>query len=500
MLDSDPGDAENLLVPLCHDSRLSPLQRADAVRLLCRARLAQDKTYMTVDGIGDAIVAYSAAKDTARMIEMYQLAAIRMGWRCERDSAEEYLLTAVELAGQGTAPVKAALYRKLSNLMAYPTMNKDYAKALNYARQSFYSLRPEDNRARALHDIGLFHAFRNDNDSALLYLEQAVEASSPSDAGYATYALNYANTAGADFNKCRKFLGAISGENLGKLLTLGYLYLNRQRTDSASYYLAESRKLYDRYPENYSINTFNSLRMLEGYVDYALTGNVSPSEGTVGNDSVSIKTNVMRKLEAELSANNSALQIRLLENRNRTKTIWIWVISLLATILSGAAWIYWNGKRRYLRIRKELDDIRIRQIMADDKEKETEAGQTDILRQKAALCMEAFRSTGVLDAIQCAELDYRNNGSYMTAKERMQLQQKLLESFSDLIVDLRALGGRMSVDDIMTALLSYMRMTNAAISASLGVSEGAVRTRKSRLRSKFPPDLSALLFGQHNQE
>lgn len=208
----------------------------------------------------------------------------------------------------------------------------------------------------------------------------------------------------------------------------------------------------------------------------------------------------MRKLEAELSANNSALQIRLLENRNRTKTIWIWVISLLATLLSGAALIYWNGKRRYLRIRKELDDIRIRQIMADDKEKETEAGQTDILRQKAALCMEAFRSTGLLDTIQRAELDYRNNGSYMTAKERMQLQQKLLESFSDLIIDLRALGGRMSVDDIMTALLSYLRMTNAAISASLGVSEGAVRTRKSRLRSKFPPDLSALLFGQHNQE
>lgn len=500
MLDSDPSAAENLLEPLCNDARLTPIQRADAVRLLCRARLAQDKTYMTVGDIEDVVTAYSAAKDTAHMIEMYQLAAIRMKWRCERDSAEKYLLTAAELVGSATAPVKAALYQKLSNLMAYPTLNKDYAKALNYARQSLYSLPPGDNRARALHDIGLFHAFQNDNDSALFYLEKAVEASSPSDAGYDTYALNYANTVGADFNKCRRFLDAIDDENLGKLLTLGYLYLNCQQTDSASYYLVQSRQLYERHPEDYSINTFNSLRMLEGYVDYAQTGNVSPSEGTVSNDSVSIKTNVMRKLEAELSANNSALQIRLLENRNRTKTIWIWVISLLATILTGAALVYWNGKRRYLKIRKELDDIRIRQIMADDKGKEAEAGQTDILKQKAALCMEAFRSTGLLDVIQRAELDYRNNGSYMTAKERTRLQQKMLESFSDLIIDLRALGGRMSVDDIMTTLLSYMRMTNAAISVSLGVSEGAVRTRKSRLRSKFSPDLSALLFDQHNQE
>lgn len=61
-----------------------------------------------------------------------------------------------------------------------------------------------------------------------------------------------------------QYLDRIEGADLGKLITKGCLYLNHGQTDSAYTYLERSKELYASAPENYSINTYNSLRMCLG--------------------------------------------------------------------------------------------------------------------------------------------------------------------------------------------------------------------------------------------
>ena len=56
-------------------------------------------------------------------------------------------------------------------------------------------------------------------------------------------------------------------------------------------------------------------------------------------------------------------------------------------------------------------------------------------------------------------------------------------------------AGKLSMDDILTSLLSVMHASNAAIAACLGVSAGAVRSRKTRLKGKLSDEMYKFVFG-----
>ena len=51
---------------------------ADNVRTMAIDRLNQGKTYLLLEGIEDAAAHYAQAGDTIHLVEMYQLASIRM--------------------------------------------------------------------------------------------------------------------------------------------------------------------------------------------------------------------------------------------------------------------------------------------------------------------------------------------------------------------------------------------------------------------------------------
>lgn len=58
---------------------------AEKVRTVAIDKLKQGKTYLLLEGIDNAIAHYSQGGDTVHLLEMYQLASIRMRWKGERD-------------------------------------------------------------------------------------------------------------------------------------------------------------------------------------------------------------------------------------------------------------------------------------------------------------------------------------------------------------------------------------------------------------------------------
>lgn len=469
---------------------------ADNVRTMAIDRLNQGKTYLLLEGIEDAAAHYAQAGDTIHLVEMYQLASIRMRWKGEQDSAAAYLHRAAKLTTTQTNPSTCDIYLDLAELYSHPLFKKDYKKAIEYGHRAYEADLAGEKRPLILHNIGICHAFMNEQDSAIAYVDKAINLTPADSPRYATFALNYADLPIADFHKSIRYLDRINGTHLGKLITKGYLYLNHGQTDSAYTYLKLSRELYASAPENYSINTYNSLRMLSNCVSYALTGKAYPGEGTEINDSISARIALDHRIENETAENNASLEIELLASETRAQRAWIiaLVIILAGALVSGL--IFWRSKSKYIRLHEEFDLLRQKQILieADDNDSGY-SGSIDIIVKRATISVNRCRETGIFDLIQRGESAYNDSETYLSVKERATVRKALLDCFADFIVDLKMDAGKLSMDDILTSLLSVMHASNAAVAACLGVSAGAVRTRKTRLKGKLSPEIAKIVFG-----
>lgn len=470
--------------------------KAEDVRTTALNSLNQGKTYLLLRGIDDAAAHYSQEGDTIHLLEMYQLASIKMLWKGQQDSAAVYLHKAADLSTSRTSPSSCDVYLDLAELYSHPLLKKDYKKAIEYSHRAYRADSLGENRSRLLHDIGIYYAFMNVNDSAIVYLDKAVNLTPVNSPYYPTFALNYSNLSTADFHKSIKYLDRIEGAHLGKLITKGFLYLNHGQTDSAYTYLERAKERYDSAPKNYSINTYNSLRMLSNCVSYALTGKVYPGDGTEINDSISARIALDRKIETEIAENNASLEIELLASETRAQRAWIivLVVILVAAVVSGL--IFWRSKSKYIRLHKEFDLLRQKQILIEADENAYEnSGSFEIIVKRAEISVSRFRETGIFDLIQRGEIAYNDSETYLSVKDRAKVRQTLLDCFADFIVDIKMDAGKLSMDDILTSLLSVMHVSNTAIAACLGVSAGAVRSRKTRLKGKLSDEMAKFIFG-----
>lgn len=470
--------------------------KAEDVRTTALNSLDQGKTYLLLRGIDDAAAHYSQEGDTIHLLEMYQLASIKMLWKGQQDSAAVYLHKAADLSTSRTSPSTCDVYLDLAELYSHPLLKKDYKKAIEYSHRAYRADSLGENRSRLLHDIGIYYAFMNENDSALAYIDKAIEYTPANSPYYPTFALNYSNLSTADFHKSIKYLDRIEGAHLGKLITKGFLYLNHGQTDSANTYLERAKERYDSAPENYSINTYNSLRMLSNCVSYALTGKVYPGDGTEINDSISARIALDRKIETEIAENNASLEIELLASETRAQRAWIivLVVILVAAVVSGL--IFWRSKSKYIRLHKEFDLLRQKQILIEADENAYENSSSfEIIVKRAEISVSRFRETGIFDLIQRGEIAYNDSETYLSVKDRAKVRQTLLDCFADFIVDIKMDAGKLSIDDILTSLLSVMHVSNTAIAACLGVSVGAVRSRKTRLKGKLSDEMAKFIFG-----
>lgn len=470
-------------------------KHADNVRETAIERLQNAQTYLLLEGIDDAIAYYAEAKDTTSLLQMYQIAAIKMRWKGEADSASMYLHKALTVATPTTTPSAADICLDISCLYSHPLLHKNYLKAVEYARKAAQADTRGELLPRILHVIGIYYAFMNEQDSASTYISMAISKLPKGSPYYETFALNYANLSSHDFVKSISYLDSIKSKSLGRLITKGFLYLNDGLLDSASVYLSQSQTLYESAPDRFSINTYNSLRLLDNCISFAKTGKVYPGEGTVTNDSISERISLNKRIDAERTEKNTIMKIDLLKSKSINLSLWIVVLALI--LIGGVIYtlIFWRSKHKYLRLREEIDRLRQTQIIVESEDnEESDFRSMEIIRTRVDICIERFRQTGLPDLIQKGEVEFIEYNSYLPVKDRTLIREKLLECFADFIVDLRINAGKLAMDDIVTALLSLMRVGNPAIAACLGVTAAAVRTRKTRLKAKLSNAMQELIF------
>ncbi len=492
LLKSYPDSALLILDEIKSRGKLSEAMKDYAINLTAKAKLRKGESFLTIDGFDNALNYYEENRDSVALLDMYQLAAIRMRWLGDQDSASIYLVKAIDIASEATSPTKSELYIELSNLYARPSLKKDYAKAISYAKEAMKTSRTKEERARAMHDIGLFHSFIGNNDSAAFYMENTLAETDVDDPQFTAYALNYASLPSADFRLSVTNLNRIKTQSLGKLITLGFLYLNNSQVDSARHYLEASKSMYNENPGRYSINTFNNLRMLEQSIGLLRKGAVLSYEGTVTNDSISELTAIQRKISEERRDYNNQLQIQLLQAKTRRQFLLSIGLGIILCLTIGFGIYIWNTKRKFLELKRQLDNVKVEQIVAEANEGESETS-LDLMRRRMNLCIEQFRESKLQANFDKITMDFRNTGNYPPVKERETLQKRLIGCFADFIVDLKMTGVKLNMDDIVTCILSCLRESNATIAACLGSTDTAIRTRKYRLRAKLPAEMVDLL-------
>lgn len=494
LISTAPDSALQMLEDIRLQANINERQNAYLSILLAQIKNSQGKSFITDESFDSSVRYLESISDTIGLIDIYQLYVIKKRWLRQQDSAAYYLSKAIQLVPDSSGRIKSELYINLSNLYAFPTLPKDYETAVKYAKIALkYAESPKD-KARALHDIGLFHSYLNHNDSATIYMERALNEIDPDNPEYDTYALNYAAVPNADIRRSISYLNRIEGKHLGKMITLGFLYLNNSRLDSATRCLSESKSIYYNNPSLYSINTYNALQLLEQSISLLRTGTILHDNSTVTNDSISYILNIQHKLAKEQSDYNTKLQLRILEAKANRQMIF--TLSLAAVLLLIICFVLyvWHAKRKFLKLRQQLDKVKVDQILseADDKNDEAESSAS-LIRKRLDLCIEQFRMSKLQAEIDRMELQYRSSGSFPTIKSRGSMQQELIGCFADFIVDLKMTGAKLNVEDIVTCLMSCLKESNIAIAACLGTTETAVRTRKSRLRGKLPPDMLEIL-------
>lgn len=96
--------------------KMESYEKAKTVLLFSQSKLHKGESFLMVEGFDDALDYYETSRDTAALLDMYQLAAIKMRWLGNQDSASMFLNKAVDIASETTSPSKSELFIELSNL------------------------------------------------------------------------------------------------------------------------------------------------------------------------------------------------------------------------------------------------------------------------------------------------------------------------------------------------------------------------------------------------
>ncbi|MDO4161067.1 MAG: tetratricopeptide repeat protein [Prevotellaceae bacterium] len=500
-INEHPDSAQAMLETLYPYSNLTQAQKARCGVLLASAKLRQNKSFSSDSLLDNSIAYFCQNNDSVEMFRAYQLKAYQSMWRGQQDSMVYYLQQSISMIDEKNKPQLYSLNMKLADIYCEPSSVKDYNKAISYLQKTFSYASTDEQKAYSLHQIGACYGFIGNNDSALAYIARAISLSlqNKEQSNYITYVLNYANTPDVDYGKAERYLKELPESSLGKLITLGYLNLNNRHISAARYYCNKADSLYRSNPGKYSINTYNSLRIINACVDYAMDKEVSASDGVSTNDSISQVISRNESLKIEIADNNLLLQKHIHESEIKTQQRIVFIVSIVFVGLILFFLYDRHNKKRYINLRKELDQSRIYQIelQAKASEEDKNIDLVDIWKKRTDICKDNFIRSGWMKKLQLLEGDgISHNGSFLPPTERNRFRKILFEEFTDLIIDIKASGSGVNMDDLCLCLFSFLKVNNTTISMCMGVSENAIRTRKSRLKEKLEPQMYQFIFGK----
>lgn len=180
----------------------------------------------------------------------------------------------------------------------------------------------------------------------------------------------------------------------------------------------------------------------------------------------------------------------------------IGIVILALTLLALFSAIDNRRKAAYIRLQKQLAQNRAEMLaltsMPDDSEAPLMQPDHERLfalrRQRVEYCREVFAHTPWRTRI--SQIETNTEAEALTLKERGELQQVLIDSFADAMIDLRSECPTLTATDLHLVILTLLGCSIRTASLCTANSETALRSRKTRMKAKMSEELYRFVFEQ----
>ena len=278
----------------------------------------------------------------------------------------------------------------------------------------------------------------------------------------------------------------------------GDIFLALGQTDSARHYflrsLIPSRDVYA------DCNTYYKLIELD--LAAGITDSISSyvAHHTVLLDSIA-RMQSRAEVERVRGEHQIAMHDRLLRHRHVRFVLLISIIVVTLTLLLVVLFAAIDSRRKasYIRLQKQLAQNRAEMLaltaMTDDADSASSEPNPERLmtlrRQRIDYCREMFAHTPWRTRISQLE----HSSETLSLKERTELQQVLIDSFADVMIDFRTQCPALTTSDLQLVILTLLGCSIRTASLCTAISENALRSRKTRMKAKMTEELYHFVFG-----
>lgn len=178
------------------------------------------------------------------------------------------------------------------------------------------------------------------------------------------------------------------------------------------------------------------------------------------------------------------MQHQVLSDRQSDGTIHSFLLAMSVALVSAA---YASIKER----RNQQEIARLNTQLQSLQTDNPAGTQTGLDQATLSLHHQIFqRSEAYADLLQ---LKYMRD-QVVSIQNRTRLMREVAAAYNSEVLVLRSLNEMLSDEDLFLCLMSYMRFSTHDVASCLGVTDEAVRKRRSRLRQKLDEETKSIFF------
>lgn len=493
LMQESPDSALSILTSIPHPEKLYGSNRADYALFLTRAKIKLRLHHSSDSLIRIAVDYYDKRwNDERKMQAYYYRGCVYRSMRCMDLAVKDFLKALKVIPKKSEYLYLGAIYERLAGCYEEQNLCEDAKRAFHKAHEIYINQKNNEGLFYALRGVGHVFVLQHQLDSSLVYYQKALDLAEAIGNGY--YKSFILGELGILYNergeshKANQYLSnsIYSAPEDASLFTeylwKGRILRNLQQMDSARYYLNLSKSspfIFNRggsYKELYQLekkekNYPAALAAVDSFIFYL--------------DSIYNTTKV-----AETTRLTAQYEIELYQQKlaGRYK---VEVLLLLLLFIIGGVICLWIDKRRknkYLELQNQLMKSRTDVLSGDFEDRENcYSANIEKLKSSLELCLKLFYRTEAYEKLLFLEKKMGINIS-LSVQEGQMICDGIYESFGDIMLKLKIQYAELTKEDMLYCIFLLLGCSKETILSCTRASEGAFKSRKSRMKDKLGKD------------
>lgn len=488
-----PDSALTILESIPHPEKLYGSDKAEYALFLTRAKTKLNIYQKSDSLIRIAVDYYDRSWDKARKMQAYYYrGCVYRDMRCMDLAVKDFLQALKVMPKESEELYWGAIYENLAGCYEEQKLYEDAMNAHHKAYEIYLDQKNNSELFYALRGIGHVFMLKHQNDSALVYYQKALDIVEAVGEDYQKSII--LGELGILYNemgepqKANKYISAsISSAPIGTSLFTEYLWKgnvlrNMHQMDSARYYLNQSKSSPYIFTRGGSYGELYKLEKEEGNYPEAIAAADSfiyYLDSIYDTTKATETTRLVDQYEIELYRQRLA-------GRYKLEVLFL----LLFFIVVGAfsLWIDKRRKKKYLELQNQLMKSRTDILSGDCEDgNNTEPDFKEILEPSLELCLQLFCRTESYEKLLSLEKKM-GVATSLSLEEGQMICESIYETFGDIMLKLRIQYTELTKEDLLYCVLLMFGCSKETILLCTRASEGAFKSRKSRMKVKLGED------------